>query len=54
MKNTIIFITIAIIVYMIIAFCTWDINWVATAHWLSRVFYIVAIVAFSIPFIKQH
>lgn len=53
MKNTITFITVAIIVYMIIAFCTWNINWVATTHWLSRAFYIIATVAFSIPFIKH-
>lgn len=53
MKNIITFITVAIIIYIIIAFCTWNINWVATAHWLSRVFYIAAIVAFSIPFIKH-
>lgn len=54
MRNTITFITVATILYIIIAFCTWNINWVATAHWLSRVFYITAIIAFSIPLMKQH
>lgn len=53
MKNTITFIIVAIITYIIIAFCVWNVNWVATAHWLSRVFYITAVVAFSIPFMKQ-
>lgn len=54
MKNTITFITVAIIVYMIIAFCTWNINWVATTHWLARACYVIATITFSLPFMKQH
>ena len=53
MKNTITFITIAIILYIIVAFCTWNIAWVTT-HFLARIFYLVACITLSIPFMKQH
>ena len=53
MKNTIIFITVAIITYIVIAFCTWNIAWITT-HILARIFYLTACVVFSIPFMKQH
>ena len=54
MKNTITFIITVIAIYMIIAFCSWNINWVATTHWIFRVFYLIACVVFAIPFMKQH
>ena len=52
MKNIITFTIVAIIVYMIIAFCTWDIGWIATAHWIARAFYLIACITFSIAFMK--
>ena len=54
MKNIITFITVAIIIYIIIAFCTWNINWVSTAYCSARAGYIIAVIIFSIPFMKQH
>ena len=54
MKNIITFTIVAIIVYMIITFCSWNITWVATAHWIARAFYLIACITFSIPFMKQH
>lgn len=53
MKNTITFIITAIIIYIVIAFCTWNINWAATTHCVFRILYLTACVVFSIPFMKH-
>lgn len=49
MKHIIKFIITAILLYVIIAFITWDIKWI-TVHWVIRTVYLILSIMFTIPF----